>query len=372
MLGLAIPLAFAGSFGSLNFGKGLYSFGEVIPEAAAAPSSGGGGVSSSGGGGGGPPPVPIVTDFTIDKSTLKVVLRQGQTKEEKFTIKNIGNSIFDVKTNLEGIGSFKAYPKENEIITTLQPNESKTIEILYKALENSKPDIYPGRIKLSAPSVKKDLISIIEVDSAEPLFDVDVAVLPKSKKVFPGDEVLMEVNLFNVRGFGRVDVIVEYAIKDLDGNVISSEHETVAVETQAKFTRSILVPSNSLPGAYAAFVKVTYGDSIGVSSDLFEIEAKSIQFYQIPKDYRIYLLFGGIFILIASLLIYGYNKGYFKRKTIESEKKETKQLKGEAKSEKLKKELKSLEEAHSSGFISDESYNNNKKRLEDELNKTRK
>lgn len=37
---------------------------------------------------------------------------------------------------------------------------------------------------------------------------------------------------------------------------------------------------------------------------------------------------------------------------------------------KLKKELEALEQAHKSGFISEESYQKNKKRIEDKLNRS--
>ena len=148
--------------------------------------------------------------------------------------------------------------------------------------------------------IEKDGKKFLLFDSTKQLFDVDIHVLPEYKKIFQGDEILLEVNLFNVRGFGRVDVVVEYYIKDFNGNVLATEHETLAVETQAKFTRRLLVPSDLKPGAYAAFVKVIYGESTGVSSDLFEIEAKAVKLYPIQlKDYRVILLLsGGIIILV--------------------------------------------------------------------------
>src|SRR3989339_287476 len=92
-------------------------------------STGGGG---GGGGGGGPPAVPIVTDFTIDKSTIKVVLKQGQQKTETLSIKNTGTTIFDIKAYLSEIGQFKISPEEHEVITTLQPNEERMIELVFK------------------------------------------------------------------------------------------------------------------------------------------------------------------------------------------------------------------------------------------------
>lgn len=345
---------------------------EETPSESPAPSGGGttGGGSSGGGGGGGPSPISIITDFSTDKTALKVVLKQGQTKTETLSIKNTGTTIFDIKTYLGDISKFKVSPTEHEITTTLQPNEEKTIELIFKALENEKPDIYPAKIKLKSPSVEKEIAAVVEVDSAEPLFDVDVEVLPDSKRVFPGQEILLEVNLFNVRGFGRVDVNVEYSIKDLEGKLVATEHETIAVETQAKFTRSLLVPSDLRPGNYVALVKVIYGDSIGTSSDLFEVKAKEIRLYPIQiNDYRIILLIG-IIVVIAGIFIFSaYRYGYLKKKLPKTEVEQTKQLKEEEKVQKLRKELDALEKAYKSGFISEESYQKDKKRIEDKLNR---
>lgn len=333
-------------------------------------SSGGGGGTSGGGGGGGPSPIPIITDFSTDKTALKVVLKQGQTKTETLSIKNTGTTIFDIKTDFSDVSKFKVSPTEHEITTTLQPNEEKTIELIFKALENEKPDIYPAKIKLKSPSVEKEIAAVVEVDSAEPLFDVDIDVLPQSKKVFAGQEVLTEVNLFNVRGFGRVDVSVEYSIKDLTGNVLTTEHETLAVETQAKFTRSLLVPSDLLPGTYVVVVKVIYGDSTGVSSDLFEVQAKTIRltFTQL-KDYRLIILISGIVMLAIVLIFSGYKFVYIKKKAPKTKEEAVKVLREEEKAQKLRKELEALESAYKSGFISEESYQKDKKRIEDKLNR---
>ena len=325
-----------------------------------APSPSGGGAA----GGGGPPTISIVTDFSIDKTYLKVLLRQGETRKETLSIKNIGTTIFDVKAILKDIEKFKISPEENELITTLQPNEEKTIELIFKALENEKPDIYPAKITFKSPSVEKEIATIIEVDSAQPLFDADVAVLAGSKKIFPGEDIILEVNLFNVRGFGRVDVGIEYAIKDLQGTLIASEHETLAVETQAKFTRSLSVPSDLKPGTYIAAAKITYADSVGIGSDLFEVQAKTIRLYPIQiTDYGVIALFGAV-ILIGGILVFSaYRAGYFKKKAPKTKVEEIKELKEEDKAQKLKKELDAIENAYKSGFISEKSYKKDKERI---------
>ena len=332
-------------------------------------SSGGSSGTSSGGKGGGGVFSPVSTNFSIDKTILKVVLKQGQITTKTLKIKNTGTSIFDIKAYLQDLGRFKMLPQENELTTRLSPNEEKMIELTFKALEDEKPDIYPAKITFKSPSIQTDIDTVIEVDSAQPLFDADVEVLPDSKKVFPGDNVLIEVNLFNIRGFGRVDVNVEYQIKDFKGNVVASEHETVAVETQAKFSRALLVPSDLRPGTYVALAKVTYGDSVGTSSDLFEVEAKTIKLFPIQiQDYRFVIAFAVAVALIV-VIVFTYRFAFANKKDPGGKTEEIETLREEDKSQKLKKELAALEKAQKAGFISEESFQKEKKRIEEMLSK---
>ena len=353
-----------------NQGQKLLASGENGTESVGGSSADSGSGSNANGDSGGriTTSVPVAADFTVDKTTLKVVLKQGQTKTENLSIKNTGTTIFDIKALLQELGDFKVFPELNEAVATLQPNEEKTINFTFKASENKKPDVYTGRITLKSPSVEKEINTIIELESAEPLFDVDIEVLPDSKKILAGKELLLDVNLFNIRGFGRVDVGVEYIIKDFKGNIVAAEHETLAVETQVKFSRALLVPSDLRPGTYAVFAKVAYADSVGTSSAIFEVNAKEIRMYSKQiEDYRPILLFGAA-VLIAGISIYLYRSSYLK-KLPKSKGEEAKQWKEESKIQKFEKELKALESGYKSGFISEESYKRDKERIEDKLNK---
>ncbi|MBI2559199.1 hypothetical protein HYW20_07805 [Candidatus Woesearchaeota archaeon] len=346
---------------------------EETPVAGGGGSSGGGGAASGGGGGAGGTAPPVETDFSVDKTNIRVALRQGETKKETLNIKNTGTSIFDLTANLNSLKEFLISPAESIITVPLNPSDEKSIELVFKAGENIKPDVYPGRIILKGPSVEKEVIVVVEVDSAQPLFDIDVDVLPDSKQAFPGQDILMEVNLFNVRGFGRVDVTVEFLIKSLDGEVLAAEEETLAVETQAKFTRALLVPSDLKPGTYVAFVKVNYGDSIGTSSDLFEVKAKTIKLYSVPiKDYGVILMIGAAIAILGIFAFSAYRLRYAKKEAPKTKEEEAHQLKEEGKAQKLGKELEALDKARKSGFISEESYQKDKERIQNKLSKLKK
>jgi len=115
-------------------------------------------------------------------------------------------------------------------------------------------------------------------------------------------------------------------------------------------------------------VKVIYGDSIGTGSDIFEVKAKAIRLLPIQlQDYRIILIAGSGVLLVVVLIFSAYKFRYLKKKAPATKVEAIKQLKGEEKAQKLIKEQESLEKAYKSGFISEESYQKDKKRIEDKL-----
>jgi len=212
--------------------------------------------------------------------------------------------------------------------------------------------------------LEKDNEKFLIFDSTKQLFDVNVEVLPDYKKIFQGEELLIQIVLFNLRGFGRADVNVEYSIKDPNGNLIATQEEVVTVETQAKFVRKLLIPSDLKPGTYVAFVEVTTPDGlVGTSSDSFEVSTK---FEELDEKQIKYYILGIIFlpllviIVISLLQLYKIlNKG---RKLKDIKEKTLKE-----KIQKLEKELAALESAYNSKFISEESYKKDEERLENKL-----
>ena len=211
--------------------------------------------------------------------------------------------------------------------------------------------------------LQKDDEKLLIFDSTKQLFDVNVQVLPDYKKILQGDELLIQIILFNLRGFGSADVDVKYSIKDAIGNIIAAQEETVNVETQAKFIRKLLIPTDLRPGNYVAFVEVRTPDGlIGTSSDSFEVSAKYGKVY--PMEARIGLALAAVIVLLV-IIVFARNvlRGLKKKKEIV----ELKEKAPEEKIQKLKKELKALEQAYKSKMISEASYKSGKVRIEKEL-----
>jgi len=214
--------------------------------------------------------------------------------------------------------------------------------------------------------IEKDDERFLIFDSTKQLFDVNVEVLPDYKKIFQGDELLIQIILFNLRGFGAVDVNVQYSIKDKVGNIVAAQEEVVAVETQAKFVRKLVIPSDLKSGTYVAFVEVTTPDGlVGTSSDLFEVTVGFEEEYPIQVKYALWGLVAVIvLIFITVFLLRSFKELKRKRKVIRIKEKIPQE-----KIQKLEKELAALEKAYKAKFISEASYIKNKERVERKLGK---
>ena len=112
--------------------------------------------------------------------------------------------------------------------------------------------------------------------------------------------MLLEVDI-RVPG-GNIDqtsiVELEYSIKDLDGNLISSKKESGAIAVKESEVASLLVPTNTKPGVYTAFVSVNYEGDIYEGSKTFEVDGK----FNISKNGNI-IIYALVALIVLILLI---------------------------------------------------------------------
>ncbi len=228
---------------------------EETPVQASPPGGGGGG----GGGGSGA----AITDFSIDKQQIKTSLKQGETEKESLIIKNTGTQRLSMKieSNLED------FMKISETSFSLNSGETKNIILDFIAREEKIPDLYLGKIIIKEGAKIKEILVSVEVESKNPLFDAKIEIPEKFLRIMPGEDIIAAVTLYSLGKTGRVDVKVEYLIKDETGRAITTEEETLAVETQASFIKTFKIPGNAEYGNYIIYLKATYnGESASAST----------------------------------------------------------------------------------------------------------
>jgi hypothetical protein len=247
-----------------------------------------GGEAGGGGAGGGIVPAPL---FTVDKELIKVVMRVGETLKVSLGINSTysGNLNFELSTDMD---EFIIFSQDS---FTLDPKEQKQVFLTFFTSSKTEPGVYTGKIKVTGGGRTKVIPVILEVETKEVLFDVSLDIPVIYKKVNPGNFVVLQFTLFSLGKVGKVDVTVDYYIKDFEGNVIASYQDIINVEEQVSFTRTIRLPSDIKPGDYVAVAQVKYDYFVGTSSDIFEVVRKR---GFIPY----YLLLAGLLFLFVLII----------------------------------------------------------------------
>ena len=246
------------------------------------------------GGGGGGGTANIIKQFSLDKEKIQITLKQGETKKETITIKNTGNQ--KIKITLDT--KLEEFMKISETSFDLNAGEAKIIILDFIVREDTNPDLYIGKLNIKAEGLQKEILIAIEVESKKPLFDVKVEIPKRFQTIMPGEEIMANIKLYSLGKTGRVDVSVEYKIKDKEGKEIISEHETIAVETQTSFVKELKIPENANFGTYMLYVKAVYDHETASSSAWFIVGKKPF----FTKE-NIILIITVVIILIFILII---------------------------------------------------------------------
>ncbi|TKJ17249.1 hypothetical protein CEE44_01815 [Candidatus Woesearchaeota archaeon B3_Woes] len=283
---------------SYSVGTGTLSFNvtsftvyssEETPEGGALPSKGGGGGTLK------------VINFSIDNEVvslgidtylLNLKLKQGETRREKIVVENKGNR--DQKFNLK-IKDIERFVILNEKTFTLSPENSKEIYVDFYVSENEQAELHTGKIIVSSGQVTKSINVILDIIEKIAIFDIrseltDVT-LAKNQKI--SSKIDMK-NIGDLRK--RVDVVLEYFIKDFEGNQIKLEEETIGVDGNLIIERKFTIPEKLEHGDYLFYVKLNYLDSIATSANPFTI-VKEPAFITYIKAHFIVLLINLLFII---------------------------------------------------------------------------
>jgi len=126
-------------------------------------------------------------------------------------------------------------------------------------------------------------------------------------KIAPGEFLPVSVKLTNFGGGRRVDVSIDYSILDDSGNVITTESETVAVETTASYVKFIQVPYSAVPGTHTAQSSIVYQGQLvpAIATYQFSVERKIAGIF--TSQFILYaiiaLSIGIVFAIMSRLLI---------------------------------------------------------------------
>lgn len=229
--------------------------------------------------------------FTVSSEELSVLLTQGQVDTEQLTITNTQSTPLSII--IQPSASIQSFIKLSDDSFTLNPSESKTISIDVIATDTVTPNLYVGKLTLTAGGPEVDVFTAINVESKNPL--LDVAINLPNTQIAPGETMLTGITLYNL-GSSFGDVALEYLVEDDSGNVILNQTDTVAIQTQTSFIKNLIIPNDAPLGHYTLYVRAVYTGKIASASTGFDIVNVS------PKE-KIYIItIIGLVVLIAAFI----------------------------------------------------------------------
>ncbi len=261
---------------------------QVIPSQS---SSGGGG----GGWGGGAETGKETKNFSLNGKKITISLKQGEIEKKEIGIQNTGNEKLDFVLEILDIGDFVKINKDS---FELSAGEFKTIALDFFARDDALPDLYIGKLIVTGGDIKKEILIAIEVESKGALFDSEIKIPEKFLAVFPGENIVANIRLFEVENVGKVDVEIEYKIVNENGESIFIKKETLAVEGQINFIRIFKIPESAEKGEYTLYAKINYKGKSAGASILFIVKSK-----EKSKPNFVILLLAAIHIILVVMLI---------------------------------------------------------------------
>lgn len=327
-----------------------------------------------GGGGGGGVSPKITRDFSVDRSVIKIMVKQEEFFKTSIKIKNTEDIAQNFQLMLSN--SLREFVVLSGDAFYLQAGEEKTIDLSFVSTNETEPAVYTGNLEAATAYKTKQIPIIYSIKSKMVLFDVSLDIPAKYREILPREELLLQLTLFNLGGVGKTDVSVEYIIKDFEGNTIIEESNIVAVETQVSFSKTIILPSDIKPGEYVVIAQVKYDSSVGSSSVIFHIIEKEKPFISLISNKYVIILIGIITFAILFILFLEHERKKMKNvlkiqrteiKNIRDDIKKTKSLSFGSSSikRKISQQRATLEKAFDAGYISHDSYEKGKKRLQD-------
>lgn len=143
------------------------------------------------------------------------------------------------------------------------------------------------------------IIILTSVSCIAAPFNLEVELPDTYKNVNPGEEVWFTIKPLNLANTNRIDVTLKYDLVDKDNTVLATNSKTVAIETQASFVASLIIPENTKAGDYHLLVTL--------NSPLGESTAKT-SFKVVPKTANLQLYYIAAAVLLLGIIIFAVIK----------------------------------------------------------------
>lgn len=209
----------------------------------------------------GAPEVIPPTYLEIFPKEFNIRMAINTNQPEVIKIKNIGTSsrkVYISQRNLDNLVILGNTSLE------LAPQETKYLNVIFVA--PSEPGIYTGKILID----REEVLVTLNVKTKLLLFDSNIVVLNKDYKVARGEDLRTKVSLIPLGDEERMDVTLNYVIKDYEGKIYLRQTETILIEKKVDFKKNFA--TGNLPlGEYIVGLELVYPSGVAPSSANFKV-----------------------------------------------------------------------------------------------------
>ncbi|MCK4647547.1 hypothetical protein KAT24_01290 [Candidatus Pacearchaeota archaeon] len=203
--------------------------------------------------------------IAVTPTSININLAINTNKEQVINVKNLGTSSATVSISQSGLTNMVILGNTS---LTLAAGETKQFSVIFVALDET--GIFTGTINVGLVKIPVSL----NIKTKLLLFDSNIVVLNRDYKVSQGSDLRTRVTLIPMGDPERLDVTLNYVIKDYSGKVYLTQSETVLVEKKVNFRRNF--GTGSLPlGKYIVGLELVYSGGVAPSSAHFEIVQKT-------------------------------------------------------------------------------------------------
>jgi len=243
-----------------------------------------------------------INNFSTNTLFLKVHTHVGGELTETIKITNgLRKNKFHV--SFENLGEIVS-ASEDEF--ALVSEESKNLEILFKDVHNV-PGVYIGKMVIKGFLLKKEIPIIFGVEEKDPSFAITQKPIPNYLDVYAGGKIGMDIIFFNLKDYETHNVKIDYQVKNLDGEILVSDYDTLALKDRVSVTKVIDIPKNIKSGNY---VFITLMEENGIRSStsyFFEIKKRGGFDFDKFNDYLVLIIL--IFVVFVLFYFFKFIKG---------------------------------------------------------------
>ena len=299
---------------------------------------------------------PPERSFDVDNLLLRLQLKENESLEKGIRISSTGKSDIEIKAQVTGLDLIVSLDRD---FLKLKSGSSESVGLTIK--ENNR-GVFIGKLLLTSGLESTEIPITIEVQSKSVLVGLSLDSL-SSGYIIPDSMFTVDLSLINLAASNSSRIHLNYEIRNFEGNTLLKEDESVTVDGRASFVKDFKIPKSAQLGPHVFIATAETGESFGTATYIFNLEEKEIpNFYSNlckdnPNCRNITAILAAMLAVALLILV----RRSFKKKNLNF----GKMANISANKARIQKKLDSLEDAHTSGFLSRNSYKKSRKKLSD-------